>query len=395
MDSQLLGIVTLLRSALKDEALTLPENFDWDNAANILYEHHLVAMAVRGAARCGVSRAEPVIQQLTALFCKEVAKSRLQMQQLDTIYSLFQEHGIAYMPVKGAVLKPLYPQSEMRIMGDADILIQQEQYPAIQDILLSLGMQKNIESDHEYVWYGGAFKLELHKRLIPSYNKDYYAYYGDGWQLAQQDGQSCAYHLSPEDHFIYLLVHFAKHYRDASISAKNICDFWVYRKAYPNMDEAYLTTQLQKLKLLDFYQNVLDLLDTWFDGAAPTAAVEILTQTAFQGGICTQEEAFQTVSVIKHTKEKTSLLSSKYKILWKRLFPPVSALANRYPILLKTPGLLPVIWIVRAFEILFLHPERRKHGMDASRMLMHMDADHITDYEDRLRAVGLAFNFPE
>lgn len=54
MDNQLLGIVTLLRSALKDEALTLPEDFDWSSAVNILYEHHLVAMAVRGVQSPGL-----------------------------------------------------------------------------------------------------------------------------------------------------------------------------------------------------------------------------------------------------------------------------------------------------------------------------------------------------
>ena len=395
MDSQLLGIITLLRSALKDEALTLPKNFDWDVAVPILYEHHLVGMAIRGAARCGISRTEPAIRQLTALFCKDVSKSRMQMQQLNTLYSVFQEHGIAYMPVKGAVVKPLYPQNELRVMGDADILIRQKQYPTIRKILLSLGLQENIESNHEYVWWGGDFKLELHKCLIPSYNKDYYAYYGDGWHLARQDGQNSAYFLGPEDHFIYLLVHFAKHYRDGSISAKNICDFWVYRKAYPHMDEAYLTEELQKLKLLDFYRNILDLLDTWFEGAPPTAAVEILTQTAFQGGIHSREESFQIVSVIKYTKEQDSLFGSKLKVFWSKLFPPANALANRYPVLLKAPILLPIIWIVRAFEIIFLHPERRKNGLDASQQLMHIDVDKVSDYENKLRSVGLDFNFPE
>lgn len=395
MDSQLFGIVTLLRSALKNEALTLPEDFDWSTAANILYEHHLVGMAIRGAARCGVPRSHPSLRQLTALFCKDVAASRLQMQQLATVYSLFQEHGIAYMPVKGAVLKPLYPQSELRIMGDADILIRQEQYLAIRELLSSLGLQEDEESDHELIWRGGDFKLELHKHLIPSYNKDYYAYYGDGWQLARQDGQSSAYHLSPEDHFIYLLVHFAKHYRDGSISAKNVCDFWVYRKAYPHMDEAYLTAELQKLKLLDFYRNILDLLDTWFEGAAPTRAVEILTQTAFRGGIYTFEESQLTGSVIKLTKETASLSGSKYKWLRRKLFPPINTLAQSYHILRKYPVLLPFIWILRWFDEFLLRRGQVKRVLAASREVMHMDTDRIADYEEQLRSVGLGFNFPE
>ena len=395
MDSQLLGIITLLRSALKNETLTLPEDFSWDCAVQVLHKHRLVGLAVRGANRCGVPQSHPVVRQLTALFCKDITVSRLQMQQLNAVYALFEENGIEYMPVKGAVLKPMYPQSELRTMGDADILIRQEQYPKIRELLSSLGLQEEVESDHELIWHGGNFKLELHKRLIPSYNKDYYAYYGDGWRLAQKDAQSSAYHLSPENHFIYLLVHFAKHYRDGSISAKNICDFWVCRNAYPHMDETYLSTELGKLKLLEFYRNILDLLDTWFEGASPTKAVEILTQTAFRGGIYTFEESQLTVSVIKLTKETTSFSGSKYKWLWQKLFPPVSTLIQRYPVLKKHPIMLPFVWIARWFDVLFLRHDRIKRGLATTQEVMHMDTDRIADYEEQLRSVGLGFNFPE
>lgn len=395
MDSQLSGIVTLIRSALKDEVLTLPEDFDWDSAATVLYEHHLVGMAVRGAARCGISRSHPAVRRLTALFCKDVGVSRLQIKQLDAVYALFQENGIEYMPVKGAVVKPMYPQSELRAMGDADILIRQEQYPKIRELMSSLGLQEEVESDHEYVWHSGDFKLELHKRLIPSYNKDYYAYYGDGWRLARQDGQSSAYYLTPEDHFIYLLVHFAKHYRDGSISAKNICDFWVCRKACPDMDETYICGELRKLKLLDFYRNILDLLDTWFEGAAPTGAVEILTQTAFRGGIYTLEASQMTVSVIKLMKESESLSGSKYKWLWQKLFPSASALSQRFPVLKKHPVLLPFAWVARWFDALFLRRDQLKRGLSESQELMNIDTGRVSEYESQLRAVGLDFNFPE
>ena len=392
MDSQLVGVITLLRSALKNEALTLPQDFDWHLASNLLYEHHLVPLGIRGAARCGVPRTDPALRHLTALFCKDVAVSRLQMQKLEKVYALFQEQGFDYMPVKGAVLKPLYPQSELRAMGDADLLIRQEQYPAIRELLLAQGMREEVESDHEFVWKDGDFKLELHKRLIPTYNRDYCGYYGDGWHLARHDGGSHAWYLSPEDHFIYLLVHFAKHYRDGSISAKSICDFWVYRKAYPEMDGAYLIRELDKLKLTEFYRNILDLLDTWFEGAEPTNAVELLTHTAFRGGILSAEESSRVFAVMKQNKARHSILVSKLCLLLSALFPPVRVMANRYPALRKFPLLLPVFWFIRGFEILFLNPERRKYSLDASRNILNVDTRQLTEYEQKLRAVGLDYH---
>lgn len=38
----------------------------------------------------------------------------------------FDAGGIDYMPLKGSILKDLYPRHEMRMMGDADILIRME-----------------------------------------------------------------------------------------------------------------------------------------------------------------------------------------------------------------------------------------------------------------------------
>lgn len=387
MNSQLLGITTLLRSALKDETHALPADFDLSSALPLITEHHLTGLVIRGAARCGVSRSDPSIRQLTALFCKNLTASRLQMQQLDIIFSLFQEHGIEYMPVKGASLKKLYPQSELRVMGDADVLIRQEQYPAIQELLSSLGLQEEAENDHEHVWHGGELKLELHKRLIPSHDKDYFAYYGDGWQFAKRVGQSSEFCLSPEDHFIFLLVHFAKHYRNASINAKNVCDFWVCRAAYPEMDEAYISAELKKLKLFDFYRNMLNLLSVWFEGAQSTAITDLITDTVFQGGLYSQ----LTVPILKAAKAKKSISGSRVRMLRRKLFPSAHDLASHYPVLKKCPVLLPVFWVAQWFELLFFRHDRIKRGFD----LMKLNEDRLSDYEKQLRDVGLGFNFSE
>lgn len=70
-------------------------------------------------------------------------------------------------------------------MGDANILIRVEQYDKMVPIMESVGFTAVLESDHEPIWKFVAFYLELHKCLIPTYNKDYYAYFGNGWKLTK------------------------------------------------------------------------------------------------------------------------------------------------------------------------------------------------------------------
>ena len=125
------------------------------------------------------------------------------------------------MLLKGTLLKEMYPKKELRAMGDADILIKTEQYDKIKPIMQGLGFEERTESDHELIWRKPQLLLELHKKLIPSYNKDYYAYFGDGWQLGKPNSNfPHRFEMSDEDQMIYLFTHFAKHYRDAGIGIR-------------------------------------------------------------------------------------------------------------------------------------------------------------------------------
>lgn len=386
MDTQIRGMITLLRSALKNEALVLPKDFNLHSACRVFYEQHLTGLAVRGATRCGFSVTAPELRGLTAEMCKSIEVSRAQTRQLERVYALFEANGIVYVTLKGGVLKELYPQPELRIMGDADVLIRQEQYPVIRTLLPSIGMKEEEESDHEYVWSGSGLKLELHKRLIPSYDKDYYEYFGEGWDRVRKEESRSACHLTTEDHFIYLLVHFAKHYRNGSVNAKNICDFWVYRNAYPEMDEAYIQEQLEKLEMKEFYRNVLRLLDTWFEGNTPTEATERMTEAVFQGGVRSFEEAQAVFGFLGQEQETRTFAKQKRRWFLRRVFPSAKFLSTRYPVLKKCPVLLPFCWILRWGAVLLHRPQNAIGGV---KNMVNMDEKQVESYKEDLRAVGL------
>ena len=126
--------------------------------------------------------------------------------------------------------------------------------------------------------------IELHKRLIPSYNKDYYAVFGDGWQL----GKICTgtrYAMTDEDQMVYQLVHFAKHYRDGGIGLRHMVDLHLLRRSKPDMNEEEIAKSLEALQLLDFYKNIFHTLDVWFAGKQADNISELITQTVFGTGL--------------------------------------------------------------------------------------------------------------
>lgn len=386
MDALYTGVVTLLRSALHAEALKLPEDFDWNKAADLLYQHHLTGLGIQGAVLCGVPRTHPAVAKMTALFCQTLKTSRLQMQKLDEVFALFEANGIEYLPVKGSVIKPLYPRMEYRIMGDADILIRPEQYPLIQSLLPALGLKETDNCDYEYTWECPALTLELHRYLVSTHFTDYFAYYEDSWQYARKCDQGSGYRLTPEAHFVYFFVHFAKHYLNGSICAKDLCDFHVWRKAHPNMDEAYILSQIENLKLTDFYHNILALLDNWFYDAPATEASELITRAAFQGGVSTDFNQSAADNVMqRHSDETDSLFKKKFKWFLNALFPSCSTLSYAHPILKKAPFLLPIFWVIRWFRAVFQDRDKLKRGM----IVMNMDERNLSEYATHINAVGL------
>lgn len=383
------GIITLLRSAITQEALPLPEGFDIEAAYPEIKRHHMVTLAFDGAVCCGVSQQAPAMRQMFRDYYKSLLISEGQMREVGRIFTAFRENGIAYMPLKGCRMKALYPKPELRIMGDADILIRMEQYGKIMPLVESLGFEQKRETDHELVWRNESLYLELHKRLMPSYNKDFHAYFGDGWQLAtkMEDG---LYSMTAEDEFVYLFTHFAKHYRDGGIGCRHVVDLWVYLRANPDLDEAYVKAELKKLLLLEFYENIRRLITVWFEDAPADDKMEFITGVIFASGSWGAVESRVLSQAVRDSRHLVSGFNGKMRYIWQRLFPGVMVLREKYTVLKKAPWLLPMVWLIRPFYKVLCE---RKTLKQQKASLNVLTSENMKTRQQLLNYVGLDYNF--
>lgn len=392
MDSNKSSIIKLIYSALTGEKQQLPEDFSLSEAVAVAKKHGITVMLYYGALNCGVSQTEPLMQELFMYTCKNIAVSEQQMHSVAEIFAAFDKAEIDYMPLKGTLLKKMYPKTEMRSMGDADILVKTAQYEKIKPVMSRLGFSEILESDHELIWNKkGALHLELHKRLIPSYNKDYYAYFGDGWRLAKVKNGT-RYEMTDEDQMIYLFTHYAKHYRDAGIGIRHIVDLWVYRKNRPDLDEEYIKTELEALQLYDFYVNTVKTLSVWFEGGEPDSKTDFITHIIFNSGIYGTKEAHILSEAVKISKTQGSSDKVRAKKLQNLIFLPYPYMCEKYPFLKKVPFLLPVMWIVRIFTAILFKRDSIKRNQEN---LEKMTVQSIDSYQQSLNFVGLDFNFKE
>ncbi len=389
MNSTQKGIIILLKSAITQQCLPLPADFDLEAAAALMKRHHCNTLLYDGAVRCGISRDLPIMQRLFRSYCKMLQISVGQMEMLEQVLAAFEAEGIDYMLLKGSKLKALYPLPELRIMGDADVLIRIEQRKSIKRIMESMGFSNVCDSDHEYVWENQQLYLELHKRLIPSYNQDFYGYFGDGWRLARQQ-EGCRYAMSPEDELIFLFTHFAKHYRDGGIGCRHVMDLYVYLRTYPELDQGYISRELEKLHLLTFYGNIRKLMRAWFYEEPMDEITEHITQFLFSSGSWGRAETKVLAFGFRNPQEKASVWKSRLTWLRSVAFPNAAALSSKYPVLQKAPWLLPGVWVVRPFAKLLWG---RKDLEKRRKQLNALNWENLENRKKALNYVGLDYHF--
>lgn len=375
-------IAVLLKAAVTGQAQTLPEGYSLEEALPIIKKQGLATLAYEGAALCGISSQEPVMQELFRLYYAILLKSERQMRQVDLIYKAFEENGIDYLPFKGCVMKGLYPKPELRVMGDADILIHEEQYEKTKPILAKLGMTMRLEGDCEQTWISPELHLELHICLVQPAHRDYYSYFGTGWDHAIPAG-GYRYTFSVEYTYLHLFMHFAKHYRESGVGARHVLDLWVYRRAHPEMDHVYIARELEKLRLKKFHDNTMALLELWFGEGAENEMTELMNRRIFCGGSFGTMENTLVFGAMNRALDSRKLNNPLPGYIWKLIFPSRKSMECLFPVLKKYPILLPVCWVAKTVKLVLHRPERVRSAVNVGKHMVSLEK------LDELHLVGL------
>lgn len=381
------GILALVKSALTGTKTALPEGFLPEMADTCIREQSLLPLVLQGAYICGLPMNTEQMQQYQKQYFRILHHSQLQLRALKQVFAAFEEHGIDYLPLKGCILKEVYPQPELRMMGDADVLIRMEQYPQICRILEDLGFVPGKESHHELPWNRKDLYLELHKSLVPATEKEFYGFFGIGWQRAVLQ-QGHRYMLREEDTFLFLFAHMAKHYRWRGIGSRQFLDLFVFRNACPDMDEDYIEAGMERMHLLEFYRNTKKLLDVWFTDAAPDAKSDFMTEYIFSGGNWGLHENSVYGAQLKMHSGGQAVRHTKRKELWDAVFPSLSRMRYRFPVLQNRPWLYPLFWPVRWLQLIFQTPHIILKKL---RIVKNLNDEKVQARRRELNYVGLDF----
>lgn len=389
MNNETRNFLNIIKSAISAKSMAVSPELISDKIWEYVSKHRISTMIYYGLYYSHASVDENIQKILCQNSFIDTVIDEKQHQWFDIITNKFEEADIKYMPLKGINFKSMYPKSEIRRMGDIDILIDASQKEDIVSVMSGLGLSKGAESDHEYIWSNTEVCVELHSKLIPSYNKDFYAYFGDGWDRAVIE-RGNRYTLSSDDTFVYMFTHFAKHYRDTGIGIIHMCDLWLYTRNRA-LDFDYIDAELDKLYLKKFWHNIKATLEVWFKDAESTDITEHITNVIFASGVYgLHKNSVISTEIKKKNEHGDNYSKSRFAYYAGLVFPNLSRMREIYPALNSMPFLLPMFWIVRGFAVLF--GKRTKISAVVDDMRIANDKD-INDYHSALKYVGLDYNF--
>ncbi len=389
MNKETRNFLNIIKSAITARAMVISPELISDGFWELTSKHRIATMVYYGLYYCCVSADENTQKILCQHSFIDAVIDEKQNYWYNKITKNFEEAGIKYLPLKGISIKKLYPKSEIRRMGDIDILIESSRKDEVEDVMNSMGFNKGVESDHELVWSNTEVCVELHTKLIPSYNKDFYAYFGDGWDKAIPERGS-RYNFTSNDTFIYMFTHFAKHYRDSGIGIIHMCDLWLYVKSRAlNFD--YIDSELDKLFLKKFWYNIKATLSVWFEDAEPTEMTDYITDVIFASGVYgLRENSVISTELKKKKQHGDDYAKAKAKSVMGLLFPNLERMKEKYAVLNTLPFMLPVFWIVRGVAVLF---GKGSKISSVAKDIRISNEQNINDYHSALKYVGLDYNF--
>lgn len=259
----------------------------------------------------------------------------------ERIYGLFEAEAIPFIPLKGSVIRHLYPEAWQRTGCDIDILVRPCDLDKARAALeKQMSYTFRIKSGHDYSLLSpNGVHLELHyafdEKEVPL---------DEVWETAEPTQEGAMQRaMRPELFVLHHIAHMAKHFRSGGCGLRPFIDLWFikHKMAY---DEAALNRKLHETGLAAFTDVVFGLLDLWFAAGESTPLLEATAEYILPAGVYGSMKNHVAVGQLDKGGKSAYFLS--------RLFLKPGTLVYSYPILDNHPWLLPFCQVHRWFRLL-------------------------------------------
>ena len=287
-------------------------------------------------------------------------------EERKNILLFFEENGIWYCPLKGIVIKDLYPEYGTRQMSDNDILVDPGKRKIILQYMKDRGYQiKYFEFNHHDSYLKKPiYNFEMHRFLFEKDSKDKsFLYYENVKErLLKDEGKNYAFRFSNEDFYLYYIAHNHKHLSTSGSGLRSLVDIYLYLEKHTDLDMAYIEQELIKLDLIEEEKLLRSLsyklfsVDTYSLSKDEIIMLEYITDSGVYG---------KNKNLVQNRLNTMKKQNKNYKLsyIWFRLFPDEEYLRAYHYFFYKYKWARPFLMIYRGARILTKDPKRFREEM--------------------------------
>lgn len=297
------------------------------------------------------------------------------------IYSSLEKTGIPFLPLKGAILKNLYPMPYLRYFTDVDIYVG-ENFERAEKVLIELGYEKYVDTDNNDISYvkKPSLHIELHKSLFPD-DYDFEGYFDYPFRHTDLKEGYQYYHLfHSNDFFIHVFCHLYKHFTYGGCGLKQYLDIYVMTQKM-QLDMDYIRAELNSIGMGNFLDTTLKLNCFLFDGEKPDDELIEIAEFIFNNGTFGNADNRLILDYDKEHGEKRTLLGN-IKYFADRWGLKYSQMKQRYKVLKYLPIILPFCYIHRLFAALIFRRDVIKTSFDDVSKMNSNFSDYINHIMD-------------
>jgi hypothetical protein len=290
---------------------------------------------------------------------KAIRKNMMLDAERTKLFAWMEENGIWYMPMKGILLKELYPKAGMRQMSDNDILYDADYQMEVMDYMVAHGYEAiNVgKSNHDEYEKPPIYNFELHTALFgEAHDPLWQSYYADVKnRLLKDEGNAFGYHFREEDFYVFQMIHTFKHYNGSGTGLRSLLDVYVYVwRRGESLDWDYIRRETEKLEIAEFEQQCRELAGKLF--AEPDADYERKLSGEEMEMLCYFTGAGTYGTAVNRIKKKLDELQAdgapitrKTRIMYcvRRVFPTMDWIGKNMPFCYRHKWTIPFYLLYR------------------------------------------------
>lgn len=259
--------------------------------------------------------------------------------EIKNIRDAFENSGIDFILLKGAVLRKLYSADWMRVSGDIDILVRADELDRAEQALVE-NLDYHVTNEgahHDHVTAPSGFHVDLHFTLTEREGQAK-PFLEDVWNRCSViEGRKHEYQMDDDMFYLFHMFHTAVHFQLGGCGMRPVLDTWLLNHRI-DFDVEKRRTLLQQAGLWQFAETMEKLAEAWFSGIN-ASGIEDVESYIFNGGL---------FGGTQRIAAEQALNSSRIEYLIKRAFPPIRIMKIvGYPIVEKWKVVLPFCWIHR------------------------------------------------